>query len=310
MPELGPMMRALELQRLIEDKVSEWRERSARVAGGATVADSYQQPLNFKRHTHRRKNSSEINRIIAKYSRPNKRADEHHVTRITSESPPIRPPRGPPSRPPRTKKLSNSKIFSKSEDNLASMGDCDMHPDPDENKPRFNLAKYNAKSCEDVTAFVDIHHVRKSKNFAQTSIMNARIVDNPRPPRVKLHSICEDLTVVSDFNDSGLDLRKKSDFATSTPLSQRKTFSSEGSVFEKCNNYSKSESEMRKGRSEPDILSLSSIDSVGTSKTIDSKKKWKLGLKPPFRKGAFDCLLRWRGKKAKQVEEETVSRKR
>lgn len=298
MPELGPMMRALELQRIIEDKVTEWRERSARVAG-ASVADSYQQPLNFKRHTHRRKNSAEINRIIAKYSRHNKRAHDNSAKRIIPET--------PPTRPPRAKKLSYSKALSKSEDNLASMGDVHYNPNPADDKPGFSGSKYSARSCEDVTAFVDIHHSMTSKNFDQTSILNAKLA--PRNPRSKLHSISEDLTVKPTLVDSGLDLRQtqsKSDFVTSTPLSKRKTCPSESSVFEKCKNYS-SVSDLRKGSSEPDILSVSSIHTTDTAKTLDSKKKWKL-LKPPFRKGALDCLFLWRGKKTEQRQTESTTR--
>lgn len=299
MPELGPLMRALELQRVIEDKVTEWRERSARVAG-ATVADSYQQPLNFKRRTHRRKNSAEINRIIAKYSRPNKRADESHhtTTRNTLEAPPVRPPR--------VKKLSNFKLFSKSEDNLANMGDIDARPNPAEDKPRFNVSKYNTKSCEDITVFVDVHHTMKSKHFEQTSILNAKAVAPNRRP--KLHSISEDLTNSSILRDSGLDLRPKSEFITSTPLSKRKTCPSESSVsvFEKCSNFSNSACDLRKGSSEPDIISVSTIKSLDSAKTIDYKKKWKL-LKPPFKKGAFDCLLLWR-KKPRQMDTDATTR--
>lgn len=294
MPEL-PMMRALELQRVIEDKVTEWRERSARVAG-ASVADSYQQPLNFKRHTHRRKNSAEINRIIAKYSRHNKRAHEPAAKRINIEP--------TPTRPPRTKKPF-SKAFSKSEDNLASMGDVHCNPNPaEQNKPGFSWSKYSARSCEDVTAFVDVHHSMKSKNFEQTSILNAKVA--PKNPRSKLHSICEDLSTKPALEDSGLDLRVNSDFVTSTPLSKRKTCPSESSVFEKCKTYS-SECDLRKGSSEPDILSVSSIRTTDTSKTLDSKKKWKL-LKPPFKKGALDCLFLWRGKKTEQRQAESTTR--
>lgn len=302
MPELGPMMRALELQRLIEDKVSEWRERSARVAG-ASVADSYHQPLNFKRHTNRRKNSAEINRIISKYSKPNKRADERYPLAQTI-------PEIAPTRPVRHKKT-NLKL-SKSEDNLANIGTMDSHPDPTEVKPpprqRFNLAKYNAKSYEDITAFVDVHHIRKSKIFEENSILNSKIVKNDIKP--KPHIIGEHSLNVSEFSDSGLEIRSKSCFATSTPLSKRKTCPVGDSVsvngFDKCSNYNASE--LRKGSSEPDILSVNSdrdsvgsLGSVGTMNTLNTKKRWKL-LKPPFRKGAFDCLLRWRVKKPKPAK--------
>ncbi|CAH0720001.1 unnamed protein product, partial [Brenthis ino] len=51
--------------------------------------------------------------------------------------------------------------------------------------------------------------------------------------------------------------------------------------------------ELKKGISEPDILSKKSVES---GSTLDIRKRWKL-IKPPFRKGAFDCLLRWRGKR-------------
>lgn len=293
MPEIGPMMRALEMQRLIEDKVAEWRERSARVAG-ASVADSYQQPLNFKRHTYRRKNNAEINRIIAKYSKPTKRADEPYSVRHTPDT--------FPKRPPRVKKLSNLKVLSKSEDNLTSIGEMETETDPkQEAQPYFTLSKYNTKSCEDVTAFVDVHHNVKSKNFEQNSILNAKtVVQNSRP---KLHSICEGVTDISEFSDSGLECDRTMDrsFATSTPLSKRKTCPPGGSVmtlnFEKVTKKPNSVSDLRKGVSEPNILSANASES-GSSKTIDFRKRWKM-LKPPrpFKKGAFDCLLLWRGKK-------------
>ncbi|KAJ8716635.1 hypothetical protein PYW07_003262 [Mythimna separata] len=290
MPEIGPMMRALELQRLIEDKVAEWRERSARVAG-ATVADAYQQPLNFKRHTYRRKNNAEINRIIAKYSKPTKRADEPYSVRLS--------PKTSPKRPPRVKKL--SKVLSKSEDNLTSIGEMEVanNPKPEEH-PYFNLSKYNTKSCEDVTAFVDVHHNVKSKNFEQNSILNAKTVVPERRP--KLHSICEGVTDISEFSDSGLGCDRSIDrsFATSTPLSKRKTCPPSGSVltlnFEKVTKKPISVSDLRKGVSEPNIL-RADVSESGSSKTIDFRKRWKM-LKPkPFKKGAFDCLLLWRGKK-------------
>ncbi|XP_035450119.1 protein unc-13 homolog 4B isoform X2 [Spodoptera frugiperda] len=300
MPEIGPMMRALELQRLIEDKVAEWRERSARVAG-ATVADAYQQPLNFKRHTYRRKNNAEINRIIAKYSKPTKRADEpYSIARVTSET--------SPKRPPRSKKLINTKVLSKSEDNLASIGEMEVETEPkQETKSYFTLSKYNTKSCEDVTAFVDIHHHVKSKNFEQNSILNAKtVVPNRRP---KLHSICEGVTDISEFSDSGLECGDTS-FVTSTPLSKRKTCPPGASVstlnFERVTKKPNSVSEMRKGVSEPNILSADASES-GSSKTIDFRKRWKM-LKPPFKKGAFDCLLLWRGKKQNPTTENNTRR--
>lgn len=294
MPELGPIMRALELQRILEDKVTEWRERSARVAG-ASVADSYQQPLNFKRHTNRRKNSAEINRIIAKYSRPYNRTDERHHVAQKPRAPDI--PK-PPLRPPRPKKLANLKILSKSEDNLANVvGAMELHPDPTEKTKSRTLFKYTAKSCEDITAFVDVDHTMKSQNFDENSIINAKPV--PKKERLKLHSICED---ISAFNDSGLDKSDRTNFATSTPLSYRKScaFSDSASVvsFDKCTKYN-SACELRQGSSssEPDILDVnSSRESVDTTKSTESKKRWKM-LKPPFRKGALDCLLLWRGKK-------------
>ncbi|XP_049703685.2 protein unc-13 homolog 4B isoform X3 [Helicoverpa armigera] len=303
MPEIGPMMRALELQRLIEDKVAEWRERSARVAG-ATVADAYQQPLNFKRHTYRRKNNAEINRIIAKYSKPTKRADEpYSVVRHSPDT--------SPKRPPRAKKLSNLKVLSKSEDNLTSIGEMEVEADPkQEPKTYFTLSKYNTKSCENVTAFVDIHHNMKSKNFEPNSILNAKtvapVIPNRRP---KLHSICEGVTDISEFSDSGLECGDTS-FTTSTPLSKRKTCPPTGSVstlnFEKVTKKSNSVSDLRKGVSEPNILSADTSES-GSSKTIDFRKRWKM-LKPPFKKGAFDCLLLWRGKKQNSTTENNSRR--
>lgn len=291
MPEIGPMMRAFELQRLIEDKVAEWRERSARVAG-ATVADAYQQPLNFKRHTYRRKNNAEINRIIAKYSKPTRRSDEPYSVRHTPDT--------SPKRPPRAKKLSNLKVLSKSEDNLTSIGEMEVETDPKpETQPYFTLSKYKTKSCEDVTAFVDIHQSVKSKNFEQNSILNAKtVVQNGRP---KLHSISEGVTNISELSDSSIECDKSIDrsFATSTPLSKRKTCPPGESVltlsFEKVTKKPTSVCDLRKGVSEPNILSADDCES-GSSKTIDFRKRWKM-LKPPFKKGTFDCLLLWRGKK-------------
>lgn len=293
MPELGPMMRALELQRLIEDKVSEWRERSAQVAGG-TVADSYQQPLGFKRHTNRRKNSAEINRIIAKYSKPNKRADERYV--LPQPTPEITP-----ARPARHKK-SNLKL-SKSEDNLASVSvGLNTHPDPTEIRPpprgRFSMAKYSTKSYEDITTFVDIHHTSQSKNFEESSILNAKPANKDSKPN--LYSVGESVSKITDFSDSGVKVRQKSNFTTSTPLSKRKTFTTSDSVsldFEKCSSYEATDA--RKGSSEPDLLSIGGMDSEVNTNTIDSKKRWSI-LKKPFQKGTFSWLLRWRrrGKKA------------
>lgn len=291
MPEIGPMMRALEMQRLIENKVSEWRERSARVAGG-TVAESYQQPLNFKRHTNRRKNSAEINRIIAKYSKPSKRADERYI--LPQPTPEIAPTR------PARHKTSTLKL-SKSEDNLASIDvKLNTHPDPTEVRPpprgRFTMAKYNTKSYENITTFVDVHHNNKSKNFEENSILNAKLANRPKSD---FCSIRENVTV---FSDSGLKVRQKSNFTTSTPLSHRKTYTAGDSVsvdFEKCSSYDTSG--FRKGTSEPDLLSVSSKDSVGTSKKKDSKKRWKR-----FRKETFGWLLRWRKPGKKAAVEKTV----
>ncbi|RVE50828.1 hypothetical protein evm_004577 [Chilo suppressalis] len=299
MPEIGPIMRALELQRILEGKVSEWRERSARVAGGASVTESYQQPLNFKRHTNRRKNSAEINRIIAKYSKPYKRTDERHCT-ATQKRP---APAVPPTRPPRSKKqLASLKVLSKSEDNLANVvGAMELHPDPTADpKPRY-LSKYNAKSCEDITAFVDVERSMKSRNFEENSILNAKPV--PRRSRQKLHSISEDISLM---NDSGLEVTYRSDLVTSTPLTHRKTCSLGDTVlvdnFEKCRTKYNSGIELRKGSSEPDILDVSSSrESVDTMKSTDSKKRWKM-LKPPFRKSALDCLFLWRGRRPKPKE--------
>ncbi|XP_072932693.1 protein unc-13 homolog 4B [Epargyreus clarus] len=293
MPELGPMMRALELQRLIEDKVTEWRERSARVAG-VSVAESYQQPLNFKRHTNRRKNSAEINRIIAKYSKPNKRTTERHISLQKCIE-------VPPTRPVRHKKLRNN-LLSKSEDNLASIGVMDVSPDPTtelKTPTRFNLAKYNARSCEDVTAFVDFEHCVKSKNFEENSIMNAKTVTHVRPA---LHSISEDISI-SEFSDSGVEIRDRPKIFTSTPISNRKTCPPGDSVsvldFEKCTKHASADfSELKKGSSEPNILPQNLL---GSNKALDTIRRWKL-LKPTFKKGTFDCILKWRGRKTHQSQ--------
>nr|XP_026489849.1 protein unc-13 homolog 4B isoform X5 [Vanessa tameamea] len=285
MPELGPIMRALELQRLVENKVTEWRERSARVAG-TSVADSYQQPLHFKRHTNRRKNSAEINRIIAKYSKPSKRTDEHRFTLQKC-------PEEPPVRPVRLRRLRNNIKASRSEDNLVNIGVMDT-TDPtaeNEEQPRYSLSKYNNKSYEDISAFVDISHTMKSKNFDENSILNAKPIPNARHT---LHVIGEDISDISEFSDSGVDFRFRNKFATSTPLSNRKTCPPGDSVsvidFERC---VKNQGDLKKGTSEPDILRKKSVES---GSTLDFRKKWKL-IRPPFRKGTFDCLLRWRGKK-------------
>ncbi|XP_047522353.1 protein unc-13 homolog 4B isoform X3 [Pieris napi] len=285
MPELGTVMRAMELQRLIEDKVSEWRERSARVAG-TSVADSYQQPLNFKRHKYRRKNSAEINRIIAKYSKVKRTDERHSVLQTCPEEPPV---------PPARLKKVRSK-FSKSEDNLANICVMDERPVAiSQEKSQFNVSKYNTKSCEDINAFVDVGRTKKSKLFEEKSILNTKATPVMRP---KLHSISEDILDISDFGDSGVDLRPRKDFVTSTPLSNRKTCPVGDSVsvidFEKCSN---SVSDLKKGNSEPDIANRNSVDS---SKTLDGRKRWSLlkPLKPTFRKGTLDCLIRWRGKKS------------
>ncbi|CAF4801826.1 unnamed protein product [Pieris macdunnoughi] len=285
MPELGTVMRAMELQRLIEDKVSEWRERSARVAG-TSVADSYQQPLNFKRHKYRRKNSAEINRIIAKYSKVKRTDERHSVLQTCPEEPPV---------PPARLKKVRSK-FSKSEDNLANICVMDERPVAiSQEKSQFNVSKYNTKSCEDINAFVDVGRTKKSKLFEEKSILNTKATPVMRP---KLHSISEDILDISDFGDSGVDLRPRKNFVTSTPLSNRKTCPVGDSVsvidFEKCSN---SVSDLKKGNSEPDIANRNSVDS---SKTLDGRKRWSLlkPLKPTFRKGTLDCLIRWRGKKS------------
>lgn len=289
MPELGPIMRAVELQRLVENKVSEWRERSARVAG-TSVADSYQQPLHFKRHTNRRKNSAEINRIIAKYSKPIKRVDEQ---RFISQ----KCPEEPPVRPERHKKLRNNLKVSRSEDNLLNIVGMDNNPDPtaeSEERPRYSLSKYNAKSCEDIAAFVDVDHTMKSKNFEENSILNSKPVPYVRH---KLHSIGEDFSVISEFSDSGVDFRVRNKFATSTPVSKRKTCPPGDSIsvmdIEKCTSYNSVSFDMKKGSSEPDILRKKSVESTNT---LDFRQRLKF-IKPTFKKGTFDCLLRWRGKK-------------
>lgn len=298
MQELGPMMRVMALQRLIEDKVSEWRERSARVAG-ASVADSYQQPVNFRRHTNRRKNSAEINKIIAKYSKPIKRTDERYFTHESHLH--HAAPAPPPVRPARQKKATNLK-YSKSEDNLANI--MDMNPDPTapdiKPPPRFNFTKYKTKSYEDVTAFYDINHTKKSKNFEESSILNAKSAPKPKPKLRKLQSIDENLLDIREFKDSAIELRSDSNYATSTPVSKRKTYSEGDSVslsgFQQCLRNVTGGNALRKGASEPDILSAStSTESVPNTKTLDARKKWKL-LRPQF--SAFSFLIPWRNKKA------------
>ncbi|XP_052755343.1 protein unc-13 homolog 4B isoform X2 [Galleria mellonella] len=290
MPEIGSIMRTLELHRLVEDKVSEWRARSARVSG-ASVVDSYQQPLNFKRHTNRRKNSAEINRIIAKYSKPNKRTDEPYIISKNIEKPPTRPPRP-------KKLLSRLKVMSKSEDNLTSVvGAIELHPNPRINAvPEIKSFKYNAKSCEDITVFLDIDCKIKSKNFEENSILNAKSA--PKNTKTKLHSINEDLLDYTVFSDNNKTFR--GNFVTSTPLSKRKSCPPSDCVsvngFEKCSKYSTSVNDLRKGISEPDILSADrSTESMDATKSLDFRRRWKL-LKP-FPKGTFDGLLRWRKKK-------------
>lgn len=297
-------MRALELQRLIEDKVSEWRERSARVAG-ASVADSYQQPVHFRRHANRRKNSAEINKIIAKYSKPIKRTDESYVTHHSHMYQELAEP--PPVRPARQKKTSNLK-YSKSEDNLANL--MDRNPDPTapdiKPPPRF---KYKTKSYEDITAFFDVGHKRRSKNFEENSILNAKTAPNPKVRLRKLKSIEEDILDVTEFKDSAIELRSESGFMTSTPVSKRKTYSDSDSVslsgFQKCLRYATGGATLRKGASEPDMLSAcdGSQSVLKTNKTSnkDSRKKWKLP-RPQFRTQAFAFLIPWRAKKTAPPE--------
>ncbi|CAK1555319.1 unnamed protein product [Leptosia nina] len=283
MPEIGAVMRAMELQRLIEDKVSEWRERSARVAG-TSVAESYQQPLNFTRHNHRRKNRAEINRIIAKYSKVKRTDERHSVLQKCPEEPPV---------PPIRQKKIRAK-FSKSEDNLANIGVMDERPPMPQVKSQFNVSKYNTKSCEDITAFVDFGRTKKSKLFEEKSILNTK----PTPVKPRLHSISEDMDL-SEYSDSGVDIRLRTNFATSTPLSNRKTCPPGDSVsvidFEKCTR--RSDCDLKKGNSEPDIADRNSVNSTST---LDARKRWSLlkPLKPNFRKGTLDCLIRWRGKKS------------
>ncbi|XP_059057517.1 protein unc-13 homolog 4B isoform X2 [Achroia grisella] len=289
MPEIGSIMRTLELHRLVEDKVSEWRARSARVTG-ASVIDSYQQPVSFKRHTNRRKNSAEINRIIAKYSKPHKRTLEPYFSNNIET---------PPTRPPRQKKLlARLKVMSKSEDNLTSVvGAIDIHPNPRRDEHHTKLFKYDAKSCEDITAFVDVNHKIKSQNFRENSILNERC-----PPKnivSKLHSINEDMLDYTVFSENSKKINEN--FVTSTPLSKRKSYPSSDCVtvndFEKCTKYTTNVNDIRKSSSEPDILSVGrSTESQNTNRSLDLRKRWKL-LKPVFPKRAFNGLLRWRKKK-------------
>lgn len=303
MQELGPVLRALELQKLIEDKVTEWRERSTRVAG-SSVADSYQQPVNFRRKANRRKNSSEIDRIIEKYSKTNqpKRTDESYflprLIELKQEKESAKTPVIPPQRPARQRKCGSNWKLSRSEDNLSSIGMSD-NPDPVKPPRRF---KYNAKSCEDITEFVDVGLSKRSKNFEQNSILNAKPVPNERP---KLCTISEDKSFIRESSPDFV-FRTKSEFATSTPISKRNTchleslndYDFESENFEKCTKYS-SVSDLRHGISEPDILSVcDSVDSKDATKALAAKKRWKF-LKQPFRKGSFDVILRWRGKKSR-----------
>lgn len=254
MQELTTMMRAIELQRAIEDKVSEWRQRSAKVTG-KNMADSYQQPINFKRQINRRKHSAEINKIYAKYSKPiniDKNAGERHFVVQKRPSP-------PPIRPPRVKKQKN---ISKSADNLTNI----------------NL---------------------------DTSIVGNRILKNKYETKsddrkYNRHSLDE----ILDYNDfKDIENKKKINIMTSTPIIVRKS-SQEESIeiqdFKKCSKYSASVndlSDIRKGNSEPNILSASdSRESLDSVKTSGYKKKWKF-LKKPFRKGTFDRFLVWKTKK-------------
>ncbi|XP_048485356.1 protein unc-13 homolog 4B isoform X3 [Plutella xylostella] len=306
MPEIGPMMRALELQRLVEHKVSEWRERSARVSGAPGPA-AYHPRANFTRHTNRRKNSAEINRIIAKYSRPNSRTDERHASIQTSQTrKQVQSYQPAPIRPARQKK--GSLKGSKSEDNLANM-DSEVSYYPEiKPPPRY---KYRTKSCEDITAFVDVNHSKKSTMYQENSILNSKTASQVRPvplPRKQLHSICEDS--MTEFKDSAIEIRSEDSFRTSTPISKRKTYS-EGefgtmSGFQKCVKYTSNVFTLRKGRSEPDILSaITSVESVGSSKTLDAKKRWK-NLKSPFRKAAFSFLVPWKKKQREEVSDSRI----
>jgi hypothetical protein len=176
----------------------------------------------------------------------------------------------------------------------------ELHPDPTA-EPKFShLSRYNAKSCEDITAFIDVDRSMKSRNFEENSILNAKSA--PKSNK-NLHSISENISVMN--NDSGVGLRCRPNFVTSTPLTYRKSCTIGDTVsvnsFDKCTSYSNS-SGLRKGSSEPDILDMnSSRESIQTTKSTDTRKRWKL-LKPPFRKGALDCLLLWRGKKPKTKE--------
>lgn len=277
MQELSSMMRAMELQRVIEDKVSEWRQRSARVAG-KTVADSYQQPVTFKRQVNRRKNSAEINKIIAKYSKPNcnRNAGEKHNIIQRPPSPP------PPIRPARVKKRAT---ISKSVDNLTKI---DVHSEPTNGS--LVTKRYETKSHDDLTALGDVRV--KSSRFQEHSIM-AR-----NEPNIKPNISIEDNNNI-DYNDfKNIEKRKRRSIATSTPITERKPVNSNDN-FKKCINYGASVSDLRKGVSEPDILSATgSRDSLNSAKT-EYKKKWKI-LRQPFRKGTFDCLLLWKNRKSRK----------
>ncbi|CAG9133245.1 unnamed protein product [Plutella xylostella] len=265
---------------------------------------AYHPRANFTRHTNRRKNSAEINRIIAKYSRPNSRTDERHASIQTSQTrKQVHSYQAPPVRPARQKK--GSLKGSKSEDNLANM-DSDVSYYPEiKPPPRY---KYRTKSCEDITAFVDVNHSKKSTMYQENSILNSKTASQVRPvplPRKQLHSICEDS--MTEFKDSAIEIRSEDSFRTSTPISKRKTYS-EGefgtmSGFQKCVKYTSNVFTLRKGRSEPDILSAStSVESVGSSKTLDAKKRWK-NLKSPFRKAAFSFLVPWKKKQREEVSD-------
>lgn len=315
MQEIRTIMRATELQRLIEDKVSEWRERSARVAGGS-VADSYQQqPVKFRRHTNRRKNSAEINKIITKYSKPNKRADERHTAvmrdtsnlnnnRITYPSSQYHSrnnavynaQESPPIRPERTKKL---RKLSQSADNLTTLDMNNESKGHSLNRFSDTEYKYNAKSYEDITAFADVHYVNKSKNFEYKNILTNKSVNNVA---LKDNTIREDILDRTDFDE--FEIRRKSDFVTSTPKARRKSHYDEiltidEREFEKCSTSSSvSVSELKKGKSEPDIISAVNHDPSNTTKTLDFRQKWKK-LKQPFRKGKFVRLLPWKGRRSR-----------
>ncbi|GBP88105.1 hypothetical protein EVAR_64581_1 [Eumeta japonica] len=281
MPEIGAMMRAIELQRLVENKVTEWRERSARVmsagagaGGGGGMAASYQSS-NFRRYTNHRKNSAEIKRIIAKYSRRDERPRE---------------PSPPPARPPRNKKLK----YSHSEDNLAAMDLGQVPRFQPEPPPRFHYtrSKYNAKSCEDLTAFVDVERSNRSKNFEENSIMNAR---HPQP-RDRPNSCAVSEGVYRDSKYDDFDIRDDPKFVTSTPIPHRRN-RHDSELLSDSDRKRDKYSELKKGSSEPNILSVSAKTTASTN-TLDAKKKWTI-LKQPFKKGTFDCLVLWKRRKTR-----------